>query len=301
MDVGFIGLGNMGNPMARNLIRAGHQLVVHDLRESAGANLVELGARWADNPKAVAEQCRVVFTSLPGPPEVERVVLGPDGVMAGAQRGSVLFDLSSNAPPVIRRIAAQAADHGVIVLDAPVSGGVSGAEKGTLAVMVGGEREAFEAHRELLGAIGANVFHLGPVGNGSIVKLMNNLIALSIGPLLDEAVVVGAKAGIPPATLFEVMSVSSAGPLVRGLPRLFRRNFEDASFALALARKDVGLAVGAGRDLGVPMPVAAAVEQVYEWAKGNGLGDKNSLATLLLYERAAGVEIHAESVQPAAG
>lgn len=299
MDVGFIGLGNMGNPMARNLIRAGHQLVVYDVRENAAANLIELGARWAASPKAVAEQCRVVFASLPGPPEVERVVLGPDGVLAGAARGSVLFDLSSNAPPVIRRIAAQAADHGVTVLDAPVSGGVGGAEKATLAVMVGGERAAFEAHRELLSAIGANVFHLGAVGSGSVVKLMNNLIALSIGPLLDEAVVVGAKAGIPPATLFEVMSVSSAGPLVRGLPRLFRRNFEDASFALALARKDVGLAVGAGRDLGVPMPVAAAVEQVYEWAKGNGLGDKNSLATLLLYEQAAGIEIHADDVRAA--
>ncbi|HLZ69818.1 MAG TPA: NAD(P)-binding domain-containing protein [Dehalococcoidia bacterium] len=299
MDVGFIGLGNMGNPMARNLIRAGHQLVVYDLREDAAANLIELGARWAASPRAVAEQCRVAFTSLPGPPEVERVLLGPDGVLAGAARGSVVFDLSSNAPAVIRRIAAQAADQGVIVLDSPVSGGVSGAEKGTLAVMVGGERAAFDEYRELLGAIGANVFHLGPVGNGSVVKLMNNLIALSIGPLLDEAVVVGAKAGIPPATLFEVMSVSSAGPLVRGLPRLFRRTFEDASFALALARKDVGLAVGAGRDLGVPMPVAAAVEQVYEWAKGNGLGDKNSLATLLLYERAAGVEIHADDVPPA--
>jgi 3-hydroxyisobutyrate dehydrogenase-like beta-hydroxyacid dehydrogenase len=194
----------------------------------------------------------------------------------------------------VRRLAALAADHGVTLLDAPVSGGVGGAEKGTLAVMVGGERAAFEAHRELLGAIGANVFHLGPVGAGSVVKLMNNLIALAIGPLLDEAVVVGAKAGIPPQTLFEVMSVSSAGPLVRGLPRLFRRTFEDASFALALARKDVGLAVAAGRDLGVPMPVAAAVEQVYEWAKGNGLGGKSSLATLLLYEQAAGVEIRAE-------
>jgi 3-hydroxyisobutyrate dehydrogenase len=299
MDVGFIGLGNMGNPMARNLIRAGHRLVIHDLRESAGANLLELGARWAASPKAVAEQCRVIFTSLPGPPEVERVVLGPEGILEGAAPGSVLFDLSSNAPPAIRRIAAQAADHGVTVLDAPVSGGVGGAERATLAVMVGGERAAFEEHRELLGAIGANVFHLGPVGSGSIVKLMNNLIALSIGPLLDEAVVVGAKAGIPPATLFEVMSVSSAGPLVRGLPRLFRRTFDEATFALSLARKDVGLAVAAGRDLGVPMPVAAAVEQVYEWAKGDGLGDKNSLATLLLYERAAGLEIHAEDVQSA--
>ena len=150
----------------------------------------------------------------------------------------------------------------------------------------------------LLDAIGTNVFHLGDVGSGAIVKLMNNMIALSIGPLLDEAVVVAAKAGIAPQTLYEVMSVSSAGQLVRGLPRLFRRNFEDASFALALARKDIGLAVAAGRDLGVPMPVAAAAEQVYEWAKGAGLAQKNSLATLLLYEQAAGVEIRAEE-QPA--
>jgi 3-hydroxyisobutyrate dehydrogenase len=160
--------------------------------------------------------------------------------------------------------------------------------------MVGGDRSAFEAHRDLLGAIGQNVFHLGDVGAGATVKLMNNLIALSIGPLLDEAVVVGTKAGIPPHTLFEVMSVSSAGPLVRGLPRLFKRNFDDPTFTLELAAKDVGLAVGAGRDLGVPMPVAAAVEQVYQWAKGHGLSGMNSLATLLLYEQAAGVEVRAE-------
>ena len=122
MDVGFIGTGNIGNPMARNLIAAGHQLVVHDVREAATANLVELGARWADSPRAVAEQCGVLFTSLPGPPEVERVVLGPDGIIEGAQSGTVLFDLSSNAPPVIRAIAARAHERGVTVLDSPVSG-----------------------------------------------------------------------------------------------------------------------------------------------------------------------------------
>ena len=304
MAIGFIGTGNIGNPMARNLIKAGHQLVVHDVREAAAANLVELGARWAESPRAVAEQCSVLFASLPGPPEVERVVLGPEGILEGAQPGTVLFDLSSNAPPVIRAIAATARDRGVTVLDAPVSGGVGGAEKGTLAVMVGGDRAAFDTHRPLLEAIGENLFYLGDVGAGSTVKLMNNLIALSIGPLLQEAVVVGTKAGIAPQTLFEVFSVSSAGPLVRGLPRIIGRQFEDPTFTLALAAKDVGLAVATGRDLGVPMPMAATAEQIYLWAKGRGLGDKNSLATLLLYEEAAGVTLQAaapDQSQPTTG
>jgi 3-hydroxyisobutyrate dehydrogenase len=294
MEVGFIGTGNIGNPMARNLIRAGHQLVVHDIREQATANLIELGARWAESPKAVAEQCNVLFSSLPGPPEIQRVVLGADGVLEGARPGTVHFDLSSNSPVMARALAAEALARGVTMLDSPVSGGVGGAERATLAVMVGGDREAFEKHRGLLEAIGSNVFYLGESGSGSVVKLMNNLIALSIGPLLDEAVVVGTKAGISPDTLFQVMSVSSAGPLVRGLPRLFSRNFDQPTFTLGLAAKDVGLAVTAGRDLGVPMPVASAVEQIYLWAKGKGLSEKNSLATLLLYEEAAGVEVRAE-------
>ena len=290
-DVGFIGTGNIGNPMARNLVRAGHQLVVHDRRESASANLVELGARWADTPKAVAEQCRVLFMSLPGPPEVESVMTGPDGVLEGAGPGTVVFDLSSNSPTGIRALAARAREQGVTLLDSPVSGGVGGAEKATLAVMVGGHKPAFDAHRNLLEAIGTNVFYLGDVGAGCTVKLMNNLLALSIGTLLDEALVVGTKAGIPPETLHQVMSVSSAGPLVRGVPRLLAREFDAPTFSLALAAKDIGLAIGLGRELGVPMPVAAAIEQVYLWAKGAGLGDKNSLATLLLYEQAAGVTV----------
>jgi 3-hydroxyisobutyrate dehydrogenase-like beta-hydroxyacid dehydrogenase len=301
MDVGFIGTGNIGNPMARNLIRAGHQLVVNDLRPEAAANLLELGARWAESPKSVAEQCGVIFTSLPGPPEVERVVLGADGILEGARPGTVLFDLSSNSPAAARAVAAQAAERGVTMLDAPVSGGVSGAERATLAVMVGGDKAAFDSHHGLLEAIGGNIFHLGENGAGCVVKLMNNLIALSIGPLLAEAVVVGAKAGISPDTLFQVMSVSSAGPLVRGLPRLFARQFDEPTFTLNLAAKDVGLAVTAGRELAVPMPVAAAVEQVYLWAKGNGLGEKNSLATLLLYEEAAGVEVRSEAAANPAG
>lgn len=291
-DVGFIGTGRMGNPMARNMIKAGNSLVVHDKLESATANLIELGARWADSPRAVGEQCEVLFTSLPGPPEVEQVLLAEDGVLAGARPGTVIFDLSSNAPSVVRALAAKARAQGVTLLDSPVSGGVTGADKATLAVMVGGDRAAFDEHRPLLDAIGANVFHLGDVGAGAVVKLMNNLIAMSVGVIIQEALVTGTKAGIDPEKLYEVFRASSAGPVVSGIPRILRRGFDDPTFALTLGAKDVGLAVGAGRELSVPMPVAAAVEQVYLWAKARGLGDRNTLATLLLYEEAAGVELH---------
>lgn len=300
MKLGFIGTGHIGNPMAKNLIKAGHQLVVHDLREETAANLIELGATWAGSPRAVAEQCQVVFMSLPGPPEVQTVMLGHGGVLEGASAGTVVFDLSSNAPQMVRLIGERAREQGVTFLDSPVSGGVTGAEKATLAVMVGGDRAAFDAHRELLDAIGSNVFHLGELGAGSVVKLMNNMVNLVFGLVMDEALVTGLKAGIAPELLHQVLSVSSAGALVDRMPGLFRRRFDAPTFTLTLGAKDCGLAVAAGRELGVPMPVAAAAEQVYLWAKGLGLGDKAPAAALLVYERAAGVEVHPEqSSRPA--
>lgn len=293
MNIGFIGTGNIGNPMARNLIKAGHTLIVHDLREAASANLLELGASWAGSSAEVAARVAVVFTSLPGPVEVERVLTGPDGILAGARPGTVYFDLSTNAPSVARRLAAVAAARGVTYLDAPVSGGVSGAEQATLAVMVGGDREAFAAHRHLLEAIGANVFHLGDVGAGCTAKLVNNLIGLASRHIVNEALVAGVKAGIDARTLYEVMNVSSASAFVQGVPGLLERRFDDPTFTLALAAKDVGLAVGLGRELGVPMPVAAAAEQAMLAAVAAGFGAKGSSATLLAQEELAGVEVQA--------
>jgi 3-hydroxyisobutyrate dehydrogenase len=291
MDIAFIGTGNIGNPMARNLLRAGHALVVHDRRETASANLIDLGATWAASPAEAASRAAVVFTSLPGPAEVEEVLTGPEGILAGAAPGTVYFDLSTNAPAVARRLAAVAAERGVTYLDAPVSGGVSGAEQATLAVMVGGDRQAFEAHRTLLEAIGRNVFHLGDVGAGCTVKLMNNLIALVTGHVINEALVTGVRAGIDARTLYEVMSVSSAARFVGGIPRLLERGFDTPTFTLALAAKDVGLAVGLGRELGVPMPVSAAAEQAMLGAVAAGLGGKASSATLLALEALAGIEV----------
>jgi 3-hydroxyisobutyrate dehydrogenase-like beta-hydroxyacid dehydrogenase len=289
MTTGFIGTGKIGNPMARRLIGAGHQLIVHDRNEAAAANLLELGATWADTPRAVAGQCDLLFLSLPGPPEVRAVLLGEDGILAGAQPGTVVFDLSSNAPATVRDLAERARARDVTFLDSPVSGGTVGAERGTLAVMVGGDRAAFEAHRSALEAFGANIFHLGDVGAGSIAKLMNNMLIISVQCLIDEALIVGERAGSPADTLQQVISASSANALTGTMARTLERKFTDPTFALALGTKDITLAVAAGAELGVPMPVASAAAQVFQWAKGNGLGDQAIQSVLQLYEQATGV------------
>ena len=291
MQLGFIGTGKIGNPMARSLLRAGHQLTVNDLQETATANLIELGAVWAGSPAEVAARADVLFTSLPGPPEIEQVLSGREGILAGARQGTVYFDLSSNLPSVARRLAAVAADRGVTYLDSPVSGGVSGAEQATLAVMVGGDKAAFDTYKPLLEAIGKNVFHLGDVGTGCTAKLVNNLIGLGAQHLINEGLVAGVAAGVDARTLYEVMNVSSASAFVQRVPALLKRTFDDAPFTLKLTTKDVGLAVTMGRELGVPMPASAAIEQAMLAAMATGLGSKAMNATLLYLEQLAGVEV----------
>ncbi|MFN8556173.1 MAG: NAD(P)-dependent oxidoreductase [Dehalococcoidia bacterium] len=280
MKVGFIGTGNIGNPMARNVLKAGHMMTVFDLRESAAANLIELGAAWAPSAAAVAAQSEVVLTSLPGPVEIEQALTGRDGILDGARQGLVYFDLSTNAPAVARRLALVAAERGVTYLDAPVSGGIPGAERATLAVMVGGDRAAFDAYRPVLDAIGSNVFHLGGVGNGCTAKLVNNLVSLATRHLINEALVAGVKAGLDGRTLYEVMAVSSASPHVPGVPALLARGFTNPTFTLRLATKDVGLAVTMGRDYGVPMPMAAAAEQAMLAAVAAGHGEEAVFSTI---------------------
>lgn len=291
MQIGWIGTGNIGNPMARNLRRTGHPMVVNDLREQAAANLIELGATWGSSPAAVAAQSDVIFTSLPGPNEIERVLSGRDGILAGVRPGTVYFDLSTNSPGVARRLAAVAAERGLNYLDAPVSGGVIGAEKATLAVMVGGDRQAFDSHKALLEAIGENIFYLGGVGNGCIAKLVNNLIAISTSHIINEGLVAGVKAGLDARTLYEVMNVSSASRFIQGIPRLLERTFDETTFSLALGTKDVGLAVQMGREGGVPMVASAAVEQALLAAVAAGMGGKQSNASLLALEALAGVVV----------
>ena len=288
MRVGFIGVGNIGNPMCEHVIKAGHTVFVHDLVEERAANLIELGAQWAESAAEVARLSEVVLSSLPGPPEVEAVLTGADGILAGAQPGTAYLDLSTNLPEVAKRLSALAAEQGVTMLDSPVSGGVAGAQAGTLAVMVGGDRETFERYEELLGAIGEHVFYMGEIGNGVLVKLVNNLVALTTQQVVQEGILLAETAGLDPLRAHEVMSVSSAQRYVGGVPRLLERDYDNVSFALELAAKDVRLALEVAADHDVSLPVTSAAYQTLLRAKARGLGAKNLTATFQLLEESAG-------------
>ncbi len=298
MKVGFIGLGNMGNPMATNLARAGHELTVHDLRREAATNLLEMGANWADSPKDAVPGNDVVFTSLPVPRDVDAVVLGENGILEGATPNTVYMDLSTNSPTSIRRVHDLCAEKGISVLDAPVSGGVYGAAAGTLAVMVGGDRAIFDRMKPTLDAIGSHVVYCGPIGNGMVCKICNNLLSMGIGVLMTEALTLGVKAGVDLATLADVIANSSGGNrrLVEKFPRfLFQGNFEPG-FATALAAKDVRLATDLGREYGIPMELSNLVDQRHVEAMFRGWGPEDSDAVSKIQEEKAGVQLRLPNV-----
>ena len=232
--VGFIGLGNMGGGMSANIQRAGYPMIVHDLREEAALPLLEGGARLANTPAEVAAASDITFTSLPGPYEVEAVSLGSDGVLQGIRPGSVYIDLSSSRPTLIREIEPQFRARGAYVLDAPVSGGKTGAASGNLAVMVGGDREVFDRVKPVLDAFGDKVFYAGEIGAGSVAKLVHNMIGHSVRQAIAEGLTLGVKAGVDPEPLWECVRRGALGRmsfLHEGLVRtMFRGEFEPASF-----------------------------------------------------------------------
>ena len=293
MKVGFIGLGNMGNPMATNLVNAGDELVEHDLRREAATNLLEMGATWADTPKEAVPGRDVVFTSLPVPRDVEAVVLGENGILEGASSETVYLDLSTNSPTAIRRIHDICAEKGVTVLDAPVSGGTYGAAAATLAVMVGGDKSVYDRMKPTLDAIGSHVVYCGPIGNGMVCKICNNLLSMGIGVLMTEALTMGVKAGVDLATLADVIANSTGGNkrLTDKFPRfLFKGNFEPG-FATALAAKDVRLATDLGREYGIPMELSNLVDQRHVEAMFRGWGPEDSDAVSKIQEEKSGVQL----------
>jgi 3-hydroxyisobutyrate dehydrogenase len=279
----------MGLPMCANIIKAGHQVVVNDLREEATERLIELGAEWADTPADVARRSEVLMTSLPTPNDVERVLSGADGILEGAAPGTAYFDLSTNFPATVRRLVDVAAARGVVMLDCAVSGGTKGAEEATLAVMVGGDRATFNRYEPLLKTIGPHVFYMGAAGNGALVKLINNLVSIGSGLLLHEAVVLAEKTGIDPQRAYEVMNVASASRYVQQMPHLLERDFGSPTFALGLAAKDLRLAVQAGHEAGMAMPIASAACEHLLRAVAHGLGGMEIGAALLPAEAAAGI------------
>lgn len=295
MRVGFIGIGAMGRHMSRHVLEAGYALVVNDIRKEAAQEVLSKGARWADTPQEIAESCEVVLTSLPMPKDVEDLVYGERGLMKGWKRGDIFADMSTNSPSVIRKIAKDAEAKGVEVLDAPVSGGTTGAETKRLTIIVGGKGEVLEKLRRILEAIGDVIVHAGDVGCGNIAKLINNMVSFICNEATAEGMVLGAKAGIDVRILREVVKNSSGNnySVEEKLPQIFAGNFEPG-FRVNLAIKDIGLALGMAKEYGIPTPLGAAVEQRLLEAKASGLGDKGTQSLILLLERLAGVEVRAQ-------
>lgn len=303
MRIGFIGLGMMGSHMVANLQKAGHELVVYDVRRAAGEPALARGARWAETPADAARQSEIVMTSLPGPKEVEQVVLGENGVIHGAQPGSFYVDLSTSSPTLIRRIHKVLGEHGVNVADAPVSGGVVGAEEASLQIMVGCDPDIYEQIKPALLGIGDKITYIGEVGAGEVAKLVHNQIALVVAQVVAEGLTLGTKAGIQPEKLLEAIRGGAYGRGGGGVgPGLEKTTLQGAwdtpRFALALARKDLGLATDLASEFGVPMPLAAVAEQALIECMNRGWGGKDMTAAWALQEDRAQVEVRVKQPAP---
>jgi 2-hydroxy-3-oxopropionate reductase len=289
--VGFVGLGIMGTAMARNLLRAGHELTVHNRTRAKAEQLAKDRAEISDIPREVAERSDVVITMLPGPPEVEEVVSGKDGLLEGAREGSLIVDMSTSSPVLARELSHTARGRGVGMLDAPVSGGDVGALEGTLSIMVGGEKEDFERARPLFEAMGETVVHVGGPGAGQVVKACNQIVVALVIEAVSEALVLGSKAGVAPEKAIEVLSGGLAANRVLEVKgeKFLSHDFEPGG-KVEYHRKDLGIALAAGREYGAALPGTAVVDQMLGalMARGRGGWDHSALITLI--EEGSGYE-----------
>jgi 3-hydroxyisobutyrate dehydrogenase len=292
MKVGFIGLGMMGKGMAANLQKAGHDLVVHDLSRAAAEPFLAKGAIWANSPKQVAEQTEIVFSSLPVPADVESVALGVNGLIEGMRPDTAFFDMSTNSVAMVRKIHAAFAEKNLYMLDAPVSGGPGGAASGKMAIWVGGDQQIFNRHKGVLDAMGDQAAYIGPIGAGSIAKLVHNCTGAIMNIALAEVFTMGIKAGVDPVDLWQAVRQGATGR-VRTFDRLGNKfltgQHDPADFALRLLHKDVGLAVGLGREVGVPMRLANMAYEELTEAMNRGWGTRNSTVGQLLQVERAGI------------
>jgi 3-hydroxyisobutyrate dehydrogenase len=294
MRVGFIGLGTMGSSMALNVCAAGCNVVVNDIRREASVPHLQAGALWADSARKVAEATDIVFTSLPGPKEVEDVALLDDGLLAGMRPGTAWFDLSTNSPAVVRRLHERFRAKGIAMLDSPVSGGPAGAKSGKLALWVSGDKDTFDRHKAVLDAIGDQAMYVGPIGAGTVAKLVHNTAAYAILAALAEVFTLGVKAGVEPLALWEAVRQGAFGrrrTFDRLAEQFLPRIFDPPAFSLKLAHKDVTLATELGRELNIPLRIASLVHEELTEALNRGWAERDSRIFMLLQEERAGVNI----------
>ena len=282
--IGFIGLGMMGKPMARNLVKAGFSLVVHNRSHAAVEELMREGARAAASPQEVAAQSDIVILMLPDSPDVELVVTGKAGVFEGARRGMLLIDMGTSSPTLARNLAHEGAERGIDVLDAPVSGGEVGAINATLSIMVGGSESALKRALPVFQAMGKNIVHIGDAGAGQVAKAANQLIVGLTIEAVSEALVLAAKAGVDPAQVRQALLGGFAQSRVLDLhgQRMLERNFK-AGARVRTQFKDLGIALALGKECGVPLPATAQVHEMYNamLAAGQGDLDHSSLVTVI--------------------
>ncbi len=290
MQLGFVGTGTMGNPMARCLLEAGHALTVHDVQREATANLCTLGARWADHPRGVAERSDVVFTSLPGPAQVEQVVLDPaTGILAGLRSEGAYIDMTTNAPSVFRKIAEACRVRGVEVLDAPVSGRPPG-----MTIMVGGDASTFTKYRPLLACMGRHIFYVGGTGTGCVAKLVTQYLGYSNFVTAIEGLLIGAKAGIDLRVLAQIVPVSAgASRTFDNIPRAVFSGTFTSGGTLDIVAKDLHLACELAREVGAPAHIGLLTDDVLKRAQAQGWGQQGFPSVARVLEATAGVELRA--------
>jgi 2-hydroxy-3-oxopropionate reductase len=292
--IGFIGLGIMGKPMAMNLLKAGYSLTVYDIVPERIKQVVGAGAKAGSSSKEVAEKSEIIITMLPNSPEVKDAVLGADGVLDGAKAGTILIDMSSIAPLASKEIAKEADKKGVVMLDAPVSGGEPKAVEGTLAIMVGGPKDTFAEVKDILGIMGASVTRVGEIGSGNMTKLANQIIvALNIAAM-SEAMVLAAKAGVDPEKVFQAIRGGLAGSTVLDakMPLVLKGNFKPG-FRIELHIKDLANALDTAHQIGVSVPLSAAVMEVMQALKVDGKGTDDHGGIIQFYEKLAKVQVRA--------
>ena len=290
MKVGFIGVGNMGGPMCRNIIkRSNHQVTVFDLNPAALKTCTDLGGTAAKSVADATKGADVVMTSLPMPRDVEKVAMGDGGILANISKGQTFIDLSTNAPSMVKKIGAAFAARGIAMLDAPVSGGTTGAEAATIAIMVGGDKKVFDDALPVLQSFSANVIHMGGLGIGTVAKLVNNMLSFCNMAALCEGMMLGTTYGLDPEKLLHVIANSSGNS--NAFKSLSERSLSGdfkASFALDLAYKDLHLALELGDELGVPLPQGSSTHNLQRLARGMKLGSSDSSSILRVYETALG-------------
>ncbi|CAN5631712.1 MAG: 2-hydroxy-3-oxopropionate reductase [Rubrobacteraceae bacterium] len=290
--IGFVGLGIMGGPMAKNLMEADYELVLYNRTKEKAEEIAGDGATVADSPREVAENSDIIITMLPDSPQVEVILAGEGGVLEGLGEGSLVVDMSTISPVVTKVLAEKVEERGASMLDAPVSGGDVGAQQGELSIMVGGSEEDFERARPLFDVMGRAATHVGPVGAGQVVKACNQIVVALTIEAVSEALVLGSKAGVKPEKVVEALSGGLAGSAVMEAKKekFFDHDF-DPGFRVELHHKDLGIALAAGREYGVTLPVTAVVDQMLQDLQMKGRGDRDHSALLTLIEDSSGHEI----------